>query len=109
LTIIPDNYIIADMGRPPIKSSDRRSQQVAIRMTKAMVKRIDDFAVQLQQQTPGIRFSRADAIRVIIERWGAETQASSEASEGHTSISSMKKSMTVNNSQLQDHSRSKKR
>lgn len=64
-----------------MQHKDRKSQQVAIRMTKSMVKRLDNFAAELAQKTPGIRFSRADAIRVILERWATETQASSEENE----------------------------
>ena len=44
-------------------------------MPLPLLKRVDAFANNLQQQTPGLHISRADAIRVMIENWLAKVDA----------------------------------
>lgn len=61
-------------GRPKLQQKDKKSQQVAVRMPMSLIKRIDAFAADLQQKTPGMHITRADAIRVIIEGWLAKTE-----------------------------------
>jgi hypothetical protein len=60
-------------AKQPTKNN--RSQQIGIRMPLPLLKRIDAFANNLQQQSPGLHISRADAIRVAIENWLAKVEA----------------------------------
>ena len=51
-------------------------------MPLPLLKRIDAFAADLQQKSPGLRISRADAIRVMIENWLAKVEADTKPSKG---------------------------
>lgn len=64
--------------QPP---KNKRSQQIGIRMPLRLLKRIEAFADTLQQQSPGLHISRADAIRVAIENWLSKVEAEARNSK----------------------------
>jgi hypothetical protein len=45
---------------------------VAFRLDNELLKRVDAYAKRLEDQTPGIRLARTDAIRAILLRGLAE-------------------------------------
>jgi hypothetical protein len=57
------------------------SQQIAIRMPSTLLERIDAFAEQLKLRSPGLRITRADAIRVMIENALAQSELSNPSSK----------------------------
>ncbi len=57
------------------------SQQIAIRMPSTLLERIDAFAEKLKLRSPGLRITRADAIRVMIENALAQSELSNSSSQ----------------------------
>jgi len=57
------------------QSKQQRSQQIAIRMPSNLLERIDAFAEKLKLRSPGLRITRADAIRVMIENCLAQSES----------------------------------
>src|SRR5215813_4083283 len=49
-----------------------KTTMVAFRLENELLKRIDAFAKHLEGKTPGIKLTRADAVRVILVRGLAE-------------------------------------
>lgn len=47
-------------------------KQVAFRFPDSLVKRLDAYAAQMESEMVGLRFSRADAARVLLEKGLAE-------------------------------------
>jgi hypothetical protein len=47
---------------------------VAFRLDNELLKRVDAYAKRLEEQTPGIRLARTDAIRAILLRGLAELE-----------------------------------
>lgn len=45
-----------------------KTRQVAFRFPESLIERIDAYAKQMEEQMPGLRFTRADAVRVLIEK-----------------------------------------
>jgi hypothetical protein len=48
--------------------SNEPTKQVAFRLPESLVKRIDGYAAALSRAQPGIEFTRADAVRVLLTR-----------------------------------------
>jgi hypothetical protein len=48
--------------------SNEPTKQVAFRLPESLVKRIDGFAATLSRAQPGIEFTRADAVRLLLTR-----------------------------------------
>jgi hypothetical protein len=48
--------------------STERTKQVAFRLPESLVKRLDDYAEELAHAQPGLTFTRADAVRVLLVR-----------------------------------------
>jgi hypothetical protein len=53
---------------------------VAFRLEDELLKRIDAYAKQLEQETPGLKLARVDAVRVLLLR------ALGEIDKGQTSV-----------------------
>jgi hypothetical protein len=68
LTAIPRRI---SLGRV---SEDGAATQVAIRLADELLARIDEFRSEIVTDLPGHRFTRTDAIRVLLER-GLEASA----------------------------------
>lgn len=62
--------------------SIKKSKQVAIRMPLPLLKRLDAFTNLLQQQSMGLRISRADAIRVALENWLTKVETEVKLNKG---------------------------
>ena len=43
-------------------------RQVTFRLTPGLIRRLDDYARQLTTTTPGLSFTRVDAVRFLLER-----------------------------------------
>ena len=52
-----------------------QTTQVAFRFPDPLVKRIDRHAQRMEQATPGVTFSRADAVRSLLTRALDEAEA----------------------------------
>jgi hypothetical protein len=52
--------------RKRVKTSDGKGVQVAFRFEPDLVARIDGHAERLAAQHPGLRFTRADAVRALL-------------------------------------------
>lgn len=57
-------------------------QQVAFRLDPDLVKRVDAYAKQLATEQPGLDFSRADAVRVLLTRALDQVDAERPAKRG---------------------------
>lgn len=49
-------------------SKDPPTKQVGFRFPVDLVERIDAYADKLSRDLPGLKFTRADAVRVLLER-----------------------------------------
>jgi len=54
------------MGRPP--SQDEPTVQVAFRLPKSLIARLDDYVEHMKRAAPGVNVSRADAVRYLLNR-----------------------------------------
>jgi len=45
-----------------------QTQQVAFRLSASLVERLDAYVEQLGEEQPGMSFTRADAVRVLLTR-----------------------------------------
>jgi hypothetical protein len=45
-----------------------KTKQAAFRFPLSLLRRLDAYADQMSAQMPGLRFSRADAVRVLLEK-----------------------------------------
>jgi predicted transcriptional regulator len=45
-----------------------------IRLPPALLRRLDHYAVRLRREHPGARFTRSDAIRLLLERALADVE-----------------------------------
>ena len=43
-------------------------RQVGFRFPESLIKRLDAYAKKMEAQMPGLRFTRADAVRVLLEK-----------------------------------------
>jgi hypothetical protein len=44
------------------------TEQTALRLSPELLARIDGFLSRMREQTPGVGFTRADAIRVLLTK-----------------------------------------
>ncbi len=44
------------------------TEQVAFRLPKALVARLDDYAARLAEEQPGMSFTRTDVVRVLLTK-----------------------------------------
>jgi hypothetical protein len=44
------------------------NEQVAFRLPKALIKRVDAYAARLEAAQPGMKVTRTDAVRVLLVR-----------------------------------------
>jgi hypothetical protein len=42
--------------------------QLVVRLPGSLVERVDDFAAHMRSELPGVRFARAEAVRVLLTR-----------------------------------------
>jgi hypothetical protein len=53
----------------PRESAGRTNDnQLVVRLPGSLVERIDDFAAHMRNELPGVRFARAEAVRVLLTR-----------------------------------------
>ena len=50
----------------------KHTKQVGFRFPSDLIKRLDAFADKLGRDLPGLKFTRADAVRVLVEKGLAE-------------------------------------
>jgi hypothetical protein len=44
------------------------TEQVAFRLPKSLIARLDDYAAQLAEEQPGMAYTRTDVVRVLLTR-----------------------------------------
>ena len=56
--------------RPSPRKSTRAAHdsQLVVRLPGSLVGRVDDFAERMRSELPGVRFARAEAVRVLLTR-----------------------------------------
>jgi broad specificity phosphatase PhoE len=57
-----------EKGPPMTPKATEPGEQIAIRLPKELVARIDRHAERLAEQNPGLAFTRSDAIRTLLTR-----------------------------------------
>ena len=57
---------------------------VAFRLENELLKRIDAYVKQLEQETPGVKLARVDAVRVLLLRALAEAEKPEPSGKKHT-------------------------
>lgn len=61
-------------SKPAAKSSRRvrsrrgNDSQLVVRLPGALVGRVDQYAARMRRELPGVRFARAEAVRVLLTR-----------------------------------------
>lgn len=50
------------------KSSGGANELVALRLPRELLERIDGYAERLREETPGMRATRTDAIRILVSK-----------------------------------------
>ena len=51
-----------------------KTSLVAFRLEDALLRRIDAYAKQLEQQTPGLKLARVDVVRILVLRGLSEVE-----------------------------------
>ncbi len=64
--------------KPRAKSPGNDSQLV-VRLPAALVGRVDQFAERMRAELPGLRFARAEAVRVLLTRALDQTGAKAKS------------------------------
>lgn len=59
------------------------TKQVAFRLDEDLLDRVDAYADQMTQQTPGVQFSRVDAVRFLLTHALDELEKSSSRNRSH--------------------------
>ena len=62
---------LAVRRRPTKSLGNARStndSQLVVRLPGSLVERVDDFAARMRSELPGVRFARAEAVRVLLTR-----------------------------------------
>jgi hypothetical protein len=59
--------------KPSVKPSprtrrSRNDSQLVVRLPGTLVGRIDQYAARMRRELPGVRFARAEAVRVLLTR-----------------------------------------
>jgi hypothetical protein len=50
------------------KARATNDSQLVVRLPGSLVERVDDFAAHMRTELPGVRFARAEAVRVLLTR-----------------------------------------
>ena len=53
--------------RPP-RAAPGNDSQLVVRLPGALVGRVDQYAARMRRELPGVRFARAEAVRVLLTR-----------------------------------------
>ena len=53
---------------PSKQSRAEHDSQLVVRLPGSLVGRVDDFAERMRNELPGVRFARAEAVRVLLTR-----------------------------------------
>jgi hypothetical protein len=65
-------YVIARMAvrkrKPEPSSRVNNDSQLVVRLPGSLVGRVDAFAERMRDELPGVRFARAEAVRVLLTR-----------------------------------------
>lgn len=64
-------FAMAVRKRKPTRPTPARSgndSQLVVRLPGSLVGRVDAFAEQMRSELPGVRFARAEAVRVLLTR-----------------------------------------
>jgi hypothetical protein len=56
------------LTKPPAKARSSNDSQLVVRLPGRLVERVDDFAARMRSELPGVRFARAEAVRVLLTR-----------------------------------------
>lgn len=51
---------------PPARAT--HDSQLVVRLPGTLVSRVDNFAARMRNELPGLRFARAEAVRVLLTR-----------------------------------------
>jgi hypothetical protein len=54
--------------KPPKPARSINDSQLVVRLPGSLVERVDDFAERMRVELPGVRFARAEAVRVLLTR-----------------------------------------
>jgi hypothetical protein len=52
----------------PRTRRSRNDSQLVVRLPGTLVGRIDQYAARMRRELPGVRFARAEAVRVLLTR-----------------------------------------
>ena len=74
-----ENDLEEIMGRPP--QHDEATVQVAFRLPKSLVARLDLYVEEMRGRAPGVNVSRADAVRFLLNR-GLDADVEAERAKG---------------------------
>jgi hypothetical protein len=55
-------------AKPPKPARSTNDSQLVVRLPGSLVERVDDFAERMRLELPGVRFARAEAVRVLLTR-----------------------------------------
>jgi hypothetical protein len=55
-------------AKPLETARSTNDSQLVVRLPGSLVERIDDFAAHMRSELPGVRFARAEAVRVLLTR-----------------------------------------
>ncbi len=66
----------------PKRTDAMNDKQVSLRLPADLVDRIDAHAARLTEQSPGMAFSRADVVRMLLTRGMAEAEAGGKQKRG---------------------------
>jgi hypothetical protein len=52
----------------PRRAAPGNDSQLVVRLPGSLVGRVDQYAERMRQELPGVRFARAEAVRVLLTR-----------------------------------------
>lgn len=57
-------------AKPPrrLRAEAGNDSQLVVRLPGALVGRVDQYAARMRRELPGVRFARAEAVRVLLTR-----------------------------------------
>lgn len=53
---------------PRARASAGNDSQLVVRLPGTLVGRVDQYAARMRRELPGVRFARAEAVRVLLTR-----------------------------------------
>lgn len=56
------------LSTSPRDASPSNDSQLVVRLPSSLVARVDRFAQHMRAELPGVRFARAEAVRVLLTR-----------------------------------------